>query len=179
MKPSEIRRKFPVVSWYISWWKSKAYCTVIPNIWFSIGVACRIPWGVFAKVQPSKSWQVEFPMSTPWIPGKLYIPQSSSCVVFLPLCFLTLISAPLGSFSPLEIFLPLWFPGSCQSKKDLHTNTLVQKNQWFYFICFEIRLLMTFELPTYFFVLLIFCGVNQATHDFWVAHVFFLVTHDS
>ena len=47
----------------------------------------------------------------------IYIPQSSSCVVFLPLCFLTLISAPLGSFSPLEIFLPLWFPGSCQSRK--------------------------------------------------------------
>ena len=31
---------------------------------------------------------------------------------------------------------------------------------------------MTFELPTYFFVLLIFCGVNKATHDFWVVHAF-------
>ena len=46
----------------------------------------------------------------------IYIPQSSSCVVFQPLWSLTQISAPLGNFSPLEIFLPLGFPGSCQSK---------------------------------------------------------------
>ena len=46
----------------------------------------------------------------------IYIPQSSSCVVFQPLWCLTQISAPLGNFSPLEIFLPLGFPGSCQSK---------------------------------------------------------------
>ena len=87
--------------------------------------------------------------------------------------------SPSGQFQPLRNISAPLVSWKLPIKKDLHTNTLVQKNQWFYFICLEIRLLMTFELPTYFFVLLIFCGVNQATHDFWVAHVFFLVTHDS
>ena len=81
--------------------------------------------------------------------------------------------SPSGQFQPLRNISAPLVSWKLPIKKDLHTNTLVQKNQWFYFICFEIRLLMTFELPTYFFVLLIFCGVNQATHDFWVAHVFF------
>ena len=132
----------------------------------------------------------------------IYIPQSSSCVVFQPLWFLTQISAPLGSFSPLEIFLPLGFPGSCQSKmictptlwfrkiKSKHQQsvglrTSPENKVWKLHSCanpwqnncfprFQLSSLsvMTFEFLLFFYSWLFSFLDYLATHDFWAAHVF-------
>ena len=59
----------------------------------------------------------------------IYIPESSSCVFFQPLWFLTQISTPLGDFSPLEIFVPLRFFGSCQSRMICTPRLLIWKDQ--------------------------------------------------